>query len=452
MKVAIFGAGYVGLVTGACLAHIGHQVVCVDVDAAKVAEINGGRSPIYEPGLDDILAGVRAAGRLTASTDADAALAASELSMIAVGTPPKDGRIDLGYVAEVSTTIGRSLANRGDRHTVVVKSTVVPGTTGGLVRDALERASGKRAGVGFGLCQNPEFLREGCAVDDFMNPDRIVIGEFDARSGDALAKLYAPFECPHVRVALVNSELIKYASNTLLATLISFSNELYGLCEVLPGGDGEVVMDGLHLDKRLAPIDGGKRIVPQILGYLRGGVGYGGSCLPKDLNALRAHAEAMDVPMPLLRAVMGVNSRRPALVIDALARALGGLKGKRVAVMGLAFKPDTDDLRESPAIPLVDGLLAAGAEVRAFDTHAVASARARWGDAITIAPSPEALFSGIDAALLATAWPLFRSWDYRTLVAAMRTKVIVDGRNALRHVVWPEGTRYIAVGRGPQAS
>lgn len=449
MKVAIFGAGYVGLVTGACLAHIGHHVVCVDVDPAKVAEINAGRSPIYEPGLDEILTAVRAEGRFSATTDAEAAIADSELSMIAVGTPPKGGRIDLGYVAEVSTTIGKSLAKRSDRHTVVVKSTVVPGTTNGLVREALEKASGKRAGVDFGLCQNPEFLREGCAVDDFMNPDRIVIGQFDDRSGDALAKLYAPFDCPHVRVALVNSELIKYASNTLLATLISFSNELYGLCEALPGADGEVVMDGLHLDKRLAPIEGGKRIVPQILGYLRGGIGYGGSCLPKDLTALRAHAEAIDVPMPLLGAVMSVNARRPTLVIDAVARALGGLKGKRVAVMGLAFKPDTDDLRESPAIPLVDALLDAGAEVRAFDTHAVASARARWGDSITIAPSPEALFSDIDAALLATSWPLFRTWDYRPLVGSMRTKVIVDGRNALRQVAWPEGTRYIAVGRGP---
>lgn len=449
MKVAIFGAGYVGLVTGVCLSAIGHDVTVIDVSAERVSAINAGKSPIYEIGLDALLTETLGSGRFRATLDAKAALEAAELSMIAVGTPQDDGKIDLSYVHAVTKTIGEHLKTRATRHTVVVKSTVVPGTTGGFVRQMLEKESGKVAGKDFGLCMNPEFLREGTAVADFMEPDRVVVGQLDAASGDTLEKLYDRFSCPKLRVDLVNAELIKYASNTLLATLISFSNELYGLCEVLPGADGEQVMDGLALDKRLSPVVDGKRVSPGILTYLRGGIGYGGSCLPKDLTALRAHAEALKVPTPVLRSVMDVNAARPKAITQVLDREMSGVSGKTVAVLGLAFKPDTDDLRDSPAIPLVDALLAAGARVRAYDPQAADNARGRWGDTIALAKGPEELLGGADCALLATSWSEFAAWDWQKLAKTMSRALVVDGRNALRKVKWPEGVRYVTVGRGP---
>jgi UDPglucose 6-dehydrogenase/GDP-mannose 6-dehydrogenase len=448
MNVAIFGAGYVGLVTGACLARIGHDVTCVDIDPERVGAINAGKTPIYEASLDELLASVLAGGRFRATLDADAALASADISMIAVGTPPREGKIDLSFVQRVATTIGKHLRTRTTRHTVIVKSTVVPGTTGGLVRETIERESGRKAGVDFGLAMNPEFLREGCAVDDFMHPDRIVVGELDALSGDSALALYERFECPKMRTSLVNAELIKYASNTLLATLVSFSNELYALCEATEGADGEVVMDGLALDKRLSPVVRGERVRPPILAYLRGGIGYGGSCLPKDLAALRAHAEQHGIPTPLLGAVMQVNHDRAHAVVDMLERAVGGLEAKRIGVLGLAFKPDTDDLRDSPVLPLIEDLLGRNAKVTGFDPKAAAAAKAHFGARVTIAADPPSLFHGCDAVLLATSWPEFKTWDYEPLVASMRKRVIVDGRNALRHVRWPKGTAYIPVGRG----
>ncbi len=448
MNVTIFGAGYVGLVTGTCLAAIGHDVTCVDVVRERVDAINAGKTPIYESGLDKLLADTLSTGRFRATVDAENALRNSDLSMIAVGTPPRGDQIDLSYVEQVARTIGRHLRHRDGRHTVVVKSTVVPGTTAGLVREKLEHEANKKAGKDFGLAMNPEFLREGCAVDDFMNPDRVVIGQFDGRSGDAVAELYARFDCPKPRVTLVDAEFIKYASNTLLATLVSFSNELYRLCENTTGADGETIMDGLALDRRLSPMVRGERVSPGILAYLRGGVGYGGSCLPKDIAALQAYARGCGIPTPLLDAVTTVNIARPTSIADVLGRTLCGLEGKTIGVLGLAFKPETDDLRDSPALPLVEELLRRGARVRAYDPKAHAAAAVKLGDRIQIVLGSEELFIDAHAAVVTTAWPTFKTWDYATLVDSMKEKVIVDGRNALRHVVWPSGTRYVPVGRG----
>jgi nucleotide sugar dehydrogenase len=296
---------------------------------------------------------------------------------------------------------------------------------------------------------NPEFLREGCAIEDFMNPDRIVVGELDTVSGDDVLALYERFDCPKVRTNLINAELVKYSSNTLLATLVSFSNELYRLCESLPGADGETMMDGLGLDKRLAPTVNGQRVKPGILSYLRGGIGYGGSCLPKDVAALRAWAEERGSKTPLLDAVTRVNEARPLEVVTHVERAAGTLSGKTVAVLGLAFKADTDDLRDSPVLPLVDALLARGAKVRAYDPKAGANAAAHYGSRIVVSTNARDLFAGANVAILGTSWPEFATWDYAALVPTMATRVIVDGRNALRLVTWPAGTKYLPVGRAP---
>jgi nucleotide sugar dehydrogenase len=452
LRVTIFGAGYVGLVTGACLASIGHDVTCVDVDPQRVADINSGKSPIYEEGLDAMLTDTLERGVFRATLSASDALKGSDIAMIAVGTPPKDGKIDLSYVNKVAETIGEYLKTANKRLTVVVKSTVVPGTTMGNVRQALERASGRKAGADFGLAMNPEFLREGTAIEDFMVPDRVVIGEACKASGDVVAKLYARFSCPVMRVNPTNAEFVKYASNTLLATLVSFSNELYRMCESTAGADGETVMDGLAMDKRLSPIVDGVPVKPGILTYLRGGIGYGGSCLPKDISALRMHAETIQLPMPLLNAVSNVNDERPNAILAIMERELGGsIQGKTVAVLGVAFKPGTDDIRASPALPMIEGLLARGAKVRVTDPQALSSAKSHFGSRVTFAESAADTLDGADCALLATSWPEFSAWDWQKLAPSMKQPLLVDGRNALRAANGAgrlNGVRYVPVGRG----
>jgi nucleotide sugar dehydrogenase len=318
---------------------------------------------------------------------------------------------------------------------VAVKSTVVPGTTDTVVREELERASGRVAGEGFGLAMNPEFLREGSAVADFMAPDRIVVGQLDARSGAVLDEAYASFDCPKVFTSLRNAEMIKYASNALLATLVSFSNEIAGVCEGIAGLDEETVMTGLHLDRRFAP-------APGMCSYLRAGIGFGGSCLPKDVEALRALAARRAIGTPLLDAVMAVNRARPGRVMALLDAALGGLRGRTVAVLGVAFKAGTDDLRDSPALVLIDALRAAGAEVRAYDPHVTQA------PGLAVSSSPAAALGGADAAVVATAWPEFRRLDWRGLTRDMRTRLVFDGRGALSGVALPDDVTYVRIGVG----
>lgn len=450
MKVAVFGAGYVGLVTGVCLAVLGHEVVCIDVDAGRVAAINSGTCPIHEPGLPEHLAEVLASGRFWATTEAAEGLAGAELSLVAVGTPDHEGQIDLTAVDTVAACIGTHLREVDNFHGVVMKSTVVPGTTGGRVRDILESRSGKVAGVGFGLAMNPEFLREGSGVEDFLHPDRIVIGSLGAKTETLVEALYEAFDCPRVHLSLVDAELVKYASNALLATLVSFSNEIFGLCEATPGAHGRQVLQALHLDGRLMPMHGGERVKPGLLSYLMGGIGYGGSCLPKDLNALTASARHRGHSLPLLESVIRVNQERPRGLVAGLGQMLGNLRGCQVAVLGMAFKPGTDDWRHSPSLPLIDALLKAGATVRVWDPLAGLEGAAAWGAQARLFREPKAALEGADAAVVATAWPEMLAWPWEQLVSRMRNPVILDGRQMLASVTWPEGTTYRAVGDGEE--
>jgi len=456
LKVAIVGTGYVGLVTGACLARLGHEVTCVDVQKDRISSIERGEAPFFEPGLAELLTEGKRSGRLRATTVLADAVAKSDVTMIAVGTPSAggSGRIDLSAVEAAARDVGACLSTRAERHTVVVKSTVVPGTTETVVRSALETASGLPAGR-FGLAMNPEFLREGSAVSDFLTPDRIVIGQWDDPSGETAAKLYSSFTCPVLRVSLRNAELIKYASNALLASLVSFANEIAGLCEAMNGADVDVVTEGLCLDGRLSPVVDGRRVRPGILAYLRAGSGFGGSCFPKDVNALRAQARELGVPTRLLDAVMDVNAARPGAVAALLSREIGGLRGKTVAVLGLAFKAGTDDVRESPAIALAAALASAGASVRAHDPLRAAADAAEEklrGTGVSFEADPEPLLRGADAAVLATAWPDYAAWDWARLAPLMRSRLILDGRNALRELRWPQGVTYRPIGIGHDRS
>lgn len=446
MRVAIVGTGYVGLVTGACLASHGHDVCCVDVSEERVRTIRSGKSPFYEAGLDDVLQREHRSGRLTCTTDLPAAMEGAEISLIAVGTPPKGEQQDLSYLKVAAAQVGSALRKASPFHVVCVKSTVMPGTSRTVVGPILERASGMRVGQ-FGLCMNPEFLREGSAVEDFLFPDRIIIGQADARSGDVLAALYRSFDCEKPRVAIEEAELIKYASNALLSVLISYSNEIAGLCEATPGTDVETVLDGLHLDRRLSPRIDGSRIRPDILSYLRAGIGFGGSCLPKDVNALRVYGKRIGASTPMLDAVMAINAARPLRVIELAEAELGDLAGKTIAVLGLAFKAGTDDLRSSPAMVVANAFRSRGAHVRAYDPHVSADAALRAG-LDDFRDSIEAATRDCDAAVITTSDSVFARTDWEQVAAGMRTPVIVDGRNTLRHLPLPAALRYSPIGLG----
>jgi UDPglucose 6-dehydrogenase len=430
MEVTVIGAGYVGLVTAVGLAKKGHQICLVEQNQKRLTTINSGKAPFHEAQLDGILQEVLASGKLTLTQDLEKALESSEVSFVAVGTPSVHEDIDLSQIKEVALRIGKSLRNHHGYHVVVVKSTVVPSTTDTVVRALLEENSGLSAGQ-FGLCMNPEFLREGSAVDDFLNPDRIIIGQWDERSGKVLALLYSGFQCPVLFTSLRNAELTKYCANSLLSVLISFSNEFASLCEAVEGTDIDVIMEGLHLDKRLSPVVNGKRIAPQILSYLRAGCGFGGSCLPKDVNALRSFAHAHNVKTPLLDAAKQVNDHRAAQVVSLLAKRLGSLAGKTVAVFGLAFKPDTDDIRESPALRIIDCLKKQSAHVRAYDPMISAQNELPADFRIELCDSPEAAVDGADAAVIATAWS---------------EPIVLDGRRLLTQIKVPPRLVYVPIG------
>jgi UDPglucose 6-dehydrogenase len=431
MKVSILGTGYVGLVTGACLAEKGHQVVCIDVDPSKVDRINRGEPPIFEHGLEELLK-KNIGQRLQATLDARSAVLGSDMTLIAVGTPFDGSRIDLTYIKESARGIGKILAEKSDYHVVVVKSTVVPGTTDKVVLPILEEASGKRAGRDFGVGMNPEFLTEGEAVGDFMDPDRIVCGGIDTRTQEAQEALYAAFTgAPSMRTNNSTAEMIKYASNSLLATLISFSNELANLGAVLGGVDTVDVMHGLHLSRYLSTVlEDGRRINPAINSFLGAGCGFGGSCLPKDVKALAAAGLAADTPMDLLQAVIGINKRQPEQVFRLLGKHFPSLQGKRVSVLGLAFRPETNDMRESPAIPIVRRLLEQGARVAAYDPIATEEARHIFKDGVELCETLEQALRGADAVVLVTRWKEFEKVP--ELLARMGAKpVFVDGRRLL---------------------
>jgi UDPglucose 6-dehydrogenase/GDP-mannose 6-dehydrogenase len=430
MKISIVGAGYVGLVSGACLAEKGHEVTCVDNDERKVSSILARKAPIHEAGLDDLLAR-HAGARLRATADLAAAVAATDVTLIAVGTPAREGRIDTTYVEQAAREIGSAIRGKKSFHCVVVKSTVVPGTTDGIVRRAIEEASGKRVGEGFGLGMNPEFLTEGQAVADFMRPDRIVLGAADDETRRLLRELYAGFaNVPIVETNNSTAEMIKYASNALLATMISFTNELARLSSRLGDVDAIDVMRGVHLSAYLTTRrDGQPPVLAPIASFLEPGCGFGGSCLPKDVTALIAHGDDHGIDMPLQRAVLAINRGQPDEVMRLLRKRLPDLDGVRVLVLGLTFKPDTDDLRESPAFPVIRLLKSAGAQVEAYDPLIKTSDHPDLR-AIRLHQHLEQALEGAQAVVLITRWAEFADLA-RRLKAGGASPVVIDGRRLL---------------------
>lgn len=431
MRISVIGTGYVGLVSGACFAEIGHDCTCVDIDAGKVDRINRGEPPIHENGLEAILKR-HIGARLRATTDLRGAVRDSEITFIAVGTPFDGQRIDLAFVREAARQVGAALRDKNGYHVVVVKSTVVPGTTDETVLPELERASGKRAGADFGVGMNPEFLTEGVAVDDFMHPDRIVLGGIDERSVDAQRRVYAAFaQTPVLATNNKTAEMIKYTSNSVLAAMISFSNEIGNLCSTLGGIDVADVMRGVHLARYFTTTtEDGRHIKAPISSFLWAGCGYGGSCLPKDTKALSAHGAARGMPMPLLDAVIQTNQAQPSRMVALLEKHFPSLRGLRVSLLGLAFKEDTDDMRESPAIPIARILVERGAQVTAYDPIAGDAARAVLPAGVSYAASLEQALAQADAALLITRW---REFDRLPELLAGRADapLLIDGRRMI---------------------
>lgn len=432
MRVSVIGSGYVGLVTAACLAEKGHTATCVDVDAEKVAKINRAEPPIYEKGLPELLAR-HVPSKLTATTDLPGAVLNSELTLIAVGTPFDGQRIDLTAIRDAACRVGQALRAKDSYHVVAVKSTVVPGTTDDVVLTALEAGSGKQAGPDFGVAMNPEFLTEGEAIADFMAPDRIVIGGIDGHSIAVLDQLYADFSGVEViRTNTRTAEMIKYASNALLATSISFANEFANLCSALGGIDAADVMHAVHRSKYLCvPGTNGSRTEAPLSRFLEAGCGFGGSCLPKDVSALIAHAEQAGSPMPLLQAVIRTNQQQPERLLSLLKRHFHSLLDLRVAVLGLAFKPDTSDIRQSPALTVIRRLVEEGARVKAYDPVANHEAKqALDGVPVEYCDELGDALTGVDAVLLITRWEQFRRLP--ELIGRMTAPpLVVDGRRML---------------------
>ena len=444
MRIAVIGTGYVGLVSGVCMAEVGHDVVCVDVDPDKIATIRSGKPPIHERDLPGLLQ-KHIGTKLHATTDLLDAVTGSELTLIAVGTPFKDGKIDLGSVRTVAQQIGAALRHSPRYHVVVVKSTVVPGTTENVVVPILEAASGKKAGVDFGVGMNPEFLTEGEAVSDFLRPDRIVLGGLDDRSIDTMASAYESFSgVPVIRTNPRTAEMIKYASNTLLATMISLSNELANLAAGVGGINIAAVMKGVHLSRYLTTEAGqGDQTTAQLAAFLYPGCGYGGSCLPKDTKALISQGLELGVPMRVLEAVDHVNNEQPEKMLHILRRHFPELTGLRVCVLGLAFRPGTDDMRESPAIPIINQLLSAGAEVRAYDPIASETARIQFaGLSVKLCANLAESVEDVDAILLVTRWDEFDS--VRDLISQEAVPpLLIDGRRMIEPTSVP---RYDGIG------
>jgi UDPglucose 6-dehydrogenase/GDP-mannose 6-dehydrogenase len=432
MHVSIIGTGYVGLVSGVCFAEKGHQVTCVDIDPAKVDKINHGFSPFYEPGLD-ILLERNIHSRLKATTDFRQAILDTDVSMIAVGTPFNGQEVDLTYVKQAAQQIGEALKDTSTYHLVIVKSTVVPGTTDQVVLPILEAASGKKAGVDFGVGMNPEFLTEGEAVNDFMYPDRIVLGGIDEKSIDLLDQLYTGFDSvERVRTSNSTAEMIKYASNSLQALLISFSNEIGNLCAAIGNTDVVDVMRGVHSCRYLTTVlPNGDRIVAPIVSFLAAGCGFGGSCFPKDVKALIAYGKKHDRPMPLLDALIQINEQQPRQILTLLQKHFSSLEGVRVAILGLSFRPDTNDMRESPAIPIINDLLAQKAVIKAYDPVANPEAAKIFRPSdVELCNSLEEAINQVDAVILVTRWAEFLAVP-EVLAKLDPQPLFIDGRRLL---------------------
>jgi len=440
MKVTIFGTGYVGLVTGACLAEMGNHIVCVDIDENKVARLGRGEIPIFEPGLEPIVRRNHANGQLVFTTDAAMAVAHAQIIFIAVGTPPdEDGSADLQYVLSVARSIGRNL----DRYAVIVNKSTVPVGTADRVHEAVAAELAARgAAVEFDVASNPEFLKEGDAVEDCLRPDRIVIGTSSERAINLLRKLYAPFNRSHDRTVVMDvrsAELTKYAANAMLATKISFMNEIANIAERV-GADIELVRQGIGSDPRIG------------YHFIYPGAGYGGSCFPKDVQALERTARAVGYNARLLEAVEAVNHDQKVKLFDFLQRHFNGdVRGRTIALWGLAFKPNTDDMREASSRRLMEALWDAGAKVRAFDPEARSEARRLYGERndLVLCDNAYQTLDGADALAIITEWKAFRSPDFARIRTMLKEPVVFDGRNMYEPAVVEEaGLAYYGIGRG----
>ena len=419
MNIAIVGTGYVGLVTGACFADTGVNVTCVDVDENKVEALKQGRVPIYEPGLDELVAKNYKADRLKFTTSLEEVLNGQDVVFCAVGTPPdEDGSADLKYVLQVARTIGQHL----NKYLVVVTKSTVPVGTASKIRNAINEELAKRgADVEFDVASNPEFLKEGSAIKDFMSPDRVVIGVDSDRAKAILTRLYKPFMVVNFRVIFMDipsAEMTKYAANSMLATRISFMNDIANLCELV-GADVNMVRAGIGSDNRI-----GRK-------FLYAGCGYGGSCFPKDVKALVKTASDCGYPMEVLQAVESVNERQKSILFRKLQRVFGDepLAGKTITLWGLAFKPETDDMREAPALVMIDLLKKAGCKVRAYDPIAMDECKRRVGDAVTYCDNMYDALDGTEALLLLTEWKQFRLPDWNEVKRRMKRHLVIDGRN-----------------------
>ena len=432
MNVAVVGTGYVGLVAGTCFAELGHKVVCVDNDQGKLTKLRAGKLPIYEPGLEEMVPRNVNRGRLVFTDDLAQAVRDAEVVFIAVGTPPgEDGSADLRYVLAVAEAVGKAL----DEFKVVVMKSTVPIGTCDQIRGVIEGL----AKAPFAVVSNPEFLREGVAVEDFMRPERIVVGTTDERAIEVMRRLYRPLTADGAKLLLMDvrsSEMTKYASNSMLAARISFMNEIANLCEKV-GADVENVRRGMGSDSRIGPH------------FLKAGVGYGGSCFPKDVAALIRTAQKYGSEIGILHAAVATNEQQKVKLVSAIQDDLGtALAGKKIALWGLAFKPQTDDMREAPSIPLCEALVAAGAEVIAYDPEARHTAKEVLGDKIVYAEDPYRALEGADALCLVTEWKEFTAPDWERVWALMRDHFVYDGRNLWEpREVSAQGFKYRGIGR-----
>jgi UDPglucose 6-dehydrogenase len=431
MKIAVVGTGYVGLVAGACFAESGNDVACVDKDEAKIRMLRRGKVPIYEPGLEEVVRRNRVEGRLTFTTALDRATRASDIVFIAVGTPMgEDGSADLQHVLDVARGAARAM----NGYKVIVNKSTVPVGTAVKVRDVIRRETAHP----FSVVSNPEFLKQGAALEDFMKPDRVVIGAEDPRSIELMKELYAPFTrtgAPIMVMDCASAELSKYAANAMLAARVSFMNEVANVCDVV-GANVDDIRMAVASDRRIGP------------SFLFPGLGYGGSCFPKDVKALLKFSRDLKYEFQILRAVEAVNESQKGRMVVRMEKHFGSLKGRQVAVWGLSFKPKTDDMREAPAITIVNGLLARGAKVSAFDPEAMKIARGLFGSRITYATGAYDALKGADALIVVTEWSEFRRPDFAKMKRLMRTPIIFDGRNIFSPAsMRAAGFTYYSVGR-----
>ncbi|MDD5461667.1 MAG: UDP-glucose/GDP-mannose dehydrogenase family protein [Methylococcales bacterium] len=439
MKVTVFGSGYVGLVTGVCLAEAGNDVVCIDVDQRKIDNLKKGIIPIYEPGLDDLVKDNQQAGRIKFTTDIQEAVNHGVFQFIAVGTPPdEDGAADLQYVLAVA----KSIAENMDAYRIIVDKSTVPVGTADKVKEVILQVQAERGvDIDFDVVSNPEFLKEGAAINDFMKPDRIIVGTDNPRTAELLKALYAPFNRSHERIITMDvrsAELTKYAANAMLATKISFMNELANLAELL-GADIEHVRNGIGSDSRIG------------YSFIYPGCGYGGSCFPKDVKALERTAQQMGYKAELLNAVENVNDRQKQVLINKIvSHYKGDLQGKTFALWGLAFKPKTDDMREAPSRVILEALINAGAQVRAFDPEAMEEAKRIYGDqlGLTLVETAEEALRDANALIVVTEWKNFWSPDFDHIKKALKDAVIFDGRNLYQpELLKKQGIAYYGIGR-----